>query len=341
MSDLRFCSLSDESHRGLQLANLRWPFIQRKAAHSEPEASLISQSDMFGVLNLNKPEGATSRQIVNVVKRHVHPVKLGHAGTLDPMATGVLPVCLGQATKLIPLLQKSAKVYEAQFTLGQTSDTDDATGEVCEVVGAAPQGHSAVEAALQQFVGEIAQVPPVYSAVRVNGQRAYAKARRGEGVELKPKKVRVYGIELLEFSWPILTVSITCGSGTYIRSIARDLGERLGCGGLMSSLIRSSSSGLALVDSLDPNVLTAENLAEHIVNPVGLVRQHLNVIRYCSATDQLLVGQGRPLSHAGDAEEGASVGFLSADGAELLATGEVKRGHLQPRNVFRVGQVST
>ena len=296
---------------------------------------------MFGVLNLNKPRGKTSRQIVNVVKRLVHPLKLGHAGTLDPMATGVLPVCLGRATKLIPLLQKSAKVYDAEFTLGQTSDTDDATGVISEVPVAAEQAQDAVDAALQKFVGVIAQVPPVYSAVKVNGHRAYAKARRGEGVELKAKNVTVFSIEILRYSWPVLQVRITCGSGTYIRSIARDLGKRLGCGGLMSGLIRWSSAGLMLPDSLDPNVLTAENLAQHLVSPVRLVRQHLNVIHRCSTSDRLLVGQGRPLSHEGEAKEGAPVGFLSEDGCELLAIGEVKRGHLQPRSVFHVDQFST
>ena len=289
---------------------------------------------MFGVLNLNKPEGVTSRQVVNRVKRLVHPVKLGHAGTLDPMATGVLPVCLGRATRLIPLLQKASKVYEAEFILGQTSNTDDCTGDVISTEGVMPVPIEHVTAALTAFQGKITQVPPDFSAVKVNGQRAYARARRGEDFELREKTVCINSIELLEYSWPTIRLRVTCGSGTYIRSIARDLGASLGCGGLMSDLVRTATSGLQLQNSVDPETLTAANLQSLIVNPVSLVTDQLDVLHRCSDEDQVLVSRGRTITNLQSSEDGATVGFLSSDGATLLALGEVAGSMLQPRSVF-------
>ena len=204
---------------------------ETNAAILIPESVNCRQQSMFGVLNLNKPPGVTSRDVVNVVQRIVKPIKVGHAGTLDPMATGVLLVCVGPATRLISLLQQAPKNYVAEFRLGERSDTDDSTGTVSvQEASASSVTMSQLETTLQSFVGSFDQVPPVFSAVKVQGQRAYAKARRGEDVQLLAKRVTVYAIDLLDFSWPVVSLRIRCGSGTYIRSIARDLGEKLGCG---------------------------------------------------------------------------------------------------------------
>ncbi|MCA9033991.1 MAG: tRNA pseudouridine(55) synthase TruB, partial [Planctomycetaceae bacterium] len=204
------------------------------------DRSVNRNAALFGVININKPEGITSRDVVNRVQKLVRPEKCGHAGTLDPMATGVLLVCVGPATRLISYLQDTTKVYEADFLLGQTSNTDDITGEVASVqLKASPPARKSVQAALDQMTGSIAQVPPSFSAVHVNGRRAYDLARRGEAVELVAREVQIDSIEIIRYEWPQLTVKVSCGSGTYIRSIARDLGEALGCGGLMSRLVRT------------------------------------------------------------------------------------------------------
>lgn len=298
---------------------------------------------MFGVLNLNKPVGKTSRDAVNVVQRIVKPAKVGHAGTLDPMATGVLLVCVGSATRLISLLQQAPKTYVAQFRLGETSDTDDSTGEVEKVTGVQRPDRSELEDVLASFVGKIEQVPPTFSAVKVKGQRAYAKARRGEEVLLSAKSVEVYTIDLLEYSWPELTVVVHCGSGTYIRSIARDLGSQLGCGGLMSALERTAIGDFILKKAVSPDDLTADNLSEHMTDAIHIV-SHLPKYR-CSADDVALLKTGRMLSAVTERIETSqqmdsteqSVALVSHDGARLLAMGEFQgnRSQIQPRAVFK------
>lgn len=294
---------------------------------------------MFGVLKLNKGKNASSRDVVNVVQRLVKPHKAGHAGTLDPMATGVLLVCVGKATKLISVLQDTRKVYSAEFLLGQRSDTDDATGNVVHTPNCAPIRRETVESALRQFVGEISQVPPVFSAIKKNGQRAYAKARRGETVELEARPVTVYSINVVDFDWPRLTLTIECGSGTYIRSIARDLGNALECGALMSSLVRTAVGEFSIDNSVTTDDLTAENVDCHLTDPVEIV-QHLNRYR-CDDSDEAAVAIGRPISVRGDSLQNMSqaddrVAMTSQDGDRLLAMGifQQDRCVIQPRNVF-------
>lgn len=296
---------------------------------------------MFGVLNFDKPEGLTSRDVVNVVQRLVRPHKVGHAGTLDPMATGVLLVCIGKATRLIPMLQSSPKTYVAEFQLGQVSATDDSSGDVevsnVELQGPPPTQED-VERELKSFQGTIDQVPPKFSAVKVNGHRAYKKAREGEDVELSAKKVTIHQIELLDYKWPRVVVSIECGSGTYIRSIARDLGEQLGCGGLMSGLQRtqigefSSSNGISLDD------INAENVDQLMVNPLKVVS---HIPHYpCSVVEREHLRNGGSFSarqNTADLEEmkGRTIALTTEDGEHLLAFAEIKLdGKVQPRQMF-------
>ncbi len=296
---------------------------------------------MFGILNLSKPAGVTSRDVVNVVQRIVKPFKVGHAGTLDPMATGVLLVCVGKATRLISLLQEAPKTYHAEFILGQRSDTDDSTGNVEDVELLGPQPtEQQVKDGLTTYIGTINQVPPAFSAVKVAGQRAYAKARRGEEVTLAAKQVVVHDIQLLHYRWPSMTVAITCGTGTYIRSIARDLGEQLQCGGLMNALERSRIGRFNVASAVDPTELTAETLPALLVDPIQLV-SHLRQYR-CNETDQLLVRAGRLIDidqlklDGSNSSEDANIVLTSEDGNMLLAFAEFAndRQQLQPRNVF-------
>ncbi len=299
---------------------------------------------MFGVLNLNKPAGVTSRDVVNVVQRLVKPAKAGHAGTLDPMATGVLLVCVGAATRLISLLQRSSKTYVAGFRFGQRSDTDDCSGIVTDVpIDGDVPSEQQVRDVLRTFIGTIEQVPPAFSAVKVNGQRAYAKARRGESVELKSKSVHVFAIDVIEYAWPNLTLQIECGSGTYIRSIARDLGASLGCGGLMTSLERTAIGEFLVTAAIAPESLSAESIVTMMTDPIRVVADMPTY--QCNSDDEELVRIGRQLSisksklHIPDGTDAAQVSeiaVVSADGTRLLALGELNLQNevVQPRTVF-------
>jgi len=200
-----------------------------------------------GFLVLDKPSGITSRDAVDHAQHWFPKVRLGHAGTLDPAATGVLVLGVGPAaTRLIEYVQQQEKVYRSTFVLGATSTTDDGDGNVTPQPLAIPPDQVAVETALRQFVGRFSQTPPAYSAALVQGQRAYSKARRGEEVVLAPRPVEVYRIDLLRYDYPQLDVEILCGKGTYIRSIARDLGAALQTGGYVSQLRRTRVGGFTM-----------------------------------------------------------------------------------------------
>ena len=203
--------------------------------------SLTSPNDRSGVLNLNKPGGMTSRDVVDLVSRPLRKakVKVGHAGTLDPLATGVLVVCVGSATRLIEYVQRMPKAYRTVVLLGARSDTLDADGKVEAVEDPPIPTEAEVRSALLTQVGTISQMPPQFSALKVEGKRAYDLAREGQAVELAARPVRIDQVELISYAWPRLELQVDCGSGTYIRSIARDIGEILGCGGLVEVLTRT------------------------------------------------------------------------------------------------------
>ena len=204
---------------------------------------------MDGVMILDKPKGYTSAQALNRVKKAVGAKKAGHTGTLDPFATGVLPVCFNQATKAIPYLGDDIKEYEAEMTLGVSTDTMDDTGTVTGRVSAEHIGRNEVEEVIEGFSGEIMQVPPMYSAAKVSGTKLYALARAGKEIERKPKRVAIEEIRLLHFSYPKATFYVRCSRGTYVRVIASDAGKKLGCGAHLSELRRLRSGPFALSDA--------------------------------------------------------------------------------------------
>ena len=206
---------------------------------------------LTGLLVVDKPLGWSSMDIVRRLRRVTGGAKAGHAGTLDPLATGVVVCCLGKATKLIDSLMGLTKIYEAAVDLSAFTNTDDREGPREEVHVATPPTSEVILAALPQFIGEIDQKPPAYSAIHVDGQRAYKLARRGETVDLPSRKVHVHAIELLHYTWPIATLRITCGKGTYIRSLARDLGTALGTGGHLAALRRTAIGPYKLENAFD------------------------------------------------------------------------------------------
>ncbi len=216
--------------------------------------------NLSGLLNLDKPTGVTSRGVVDRVARSLRGVKVGHAGTLDPLASGVLVVCVGSATRLVEYVQRMPKTYRTVVRLGAWSDTLDADGRVTEVDHPEVPDAGAIRAALDRQVGTIEQRPPAFSALKVAGRRAYDLARAGEAVDLAPRPVTIDRIDLLGYAWPRLELEIACGSGTYIRSIARDLGEALGCGGLVEVLVRTRIGPFTQAEALDPTALSAETI---------------------------------------------------------------------------------
>jgi tRNA pseudouridine55 synthase len=205
---------------------------------------------------------------------------VGHAGTLDPLATGVLVVCVGQATRLIPYVQQMPKHYRATFLLGHRSETDDVEGEVTAIMGARPPSHQALNDALPQFLGDIEQVPPAHSAVKVGGRRAYKLARAGKTIELSPRTVTIHRLEIRRYEYPELELDVECGSGTYVRSLGRDLAAALGTFAVMSALQRISIGGFHVDDAIALDQLTAEavrrNLQPAISAVGGLQRVHLD-----------------------------------------------------------------
>lgn len=252
---------------------------------------------MDGVMILDKPRGCTSAQALNRVKKAVGAKKAGHTGTLDPFATGVLPVCFDQATKAIPYLGDYIKEYEAEMTLGVSTDTMDDTGTVTGRVSAEHIGSNEVREVIEGFSGEIMQVPPMYSAAKVSGTKLYALARTGKEIERKPKRVTIEEIRLLHFSYPKATFYVRCSRGTYVRVIASDVGKKLGCGAHLCELRRLRSGPFALsnansiedVESGNYNILPLDevlagyprvylegNLCESVRNGIPLSREVLS-----------------------------------------------------------------
>ena len=225
-----------------------------------------------GILVVAKPSGPTSHDVVDLVRRLSSTRRVGHGGTLDPFAAGVLPLFLGRATRLVEYHLSGVKRYRATMCFGERSTTDDIDGERTPGAGPAPSREQ-VETALAGFTGPQRQVPPAYSAVQIEGRRAYQLARQGEPVELAPRDVVVHAANLVEWDGsdparPIAIVDIECSAGTYIRAIARDLGEQLGCGAYLGALVRTASGGFRLEDAI-----TFESLREHAGDgPAGITR---------------------------------------------------------------------
>lgn len=206
--------------------------------------------NLNGIICVNKPEGFTSFDVIAKMRGILRLKRLGHAGTLDPMATGVLPVFAGRATKACDIIPDRDKTYEAGFKLGLVTDTQDSSGTVTEERSADGISGQDVENALCAFRGDIMQIPPMYSAVMINGQRLYDIARQGRTVEREARPVTVYSLELLEFDSVKKEgrLSVSCSKGTYIRTLINDIGESLGCGGIMTSLARTRACGFELKD---------------------------------------------------------------------------------------------
>lgn len=224
--------------------------------------------DVFGFLNIDKPLGMTSHDVVHKVRRGLQIKKVGHAGTLDPLATGVLVVCLGSATRLSEYVMASRKRYRAQVHLGIVTTTYDKEGDTIQTRDAEHITRADVDAVLPRFTGEIDQIPPAYSAIKQGGRKLYELARAGETVERAPRQVTIESLEIADWSPPLFTLDVVCGAGTYIRSLAYDLGEALGVGAHLAGLIRTASGAFALENAVTLDALLQDaEWTRHVTGP--------------------------------------------------------------------------
>ena len=220
---------------------------------------------MNGILNIFKPKGMSSFDVVRVVKKVAKTGKVGHTGTLDPEATGVLPVCIGRATKIIDYIMDSEKIYEVTFKLGIRTTTYDLEGEVLEERDTSNLRDEDILGVVKDFIGEYSQVPPMYSALKQNGVRLYELARKGIEVEREGRLIKIYNIEDVKINNPYVSMKVTCSKGTYIRSLCYDIGEKLGVFATMTELNRSKTSVFSQEKSININDLTEENIEDYIV----------------------------------------------------------------------------
>ncbi|MGH7585309.1 MAG: tRNA pseudouridine(55) synthase TruB [Gemmatimonadales bacterium] len=280
---------------------------------------------MNGLLLVDKPAGPTSHDVVAQVRRALGTRAVGHAGTLDPFATGLLVVLVGRATRLARYLAVLPKVYRATAVLGARTDTDDATGEVLAGNrGPLPASREVVAAVLESLVGARLQRPPAYSAKKVAGVRSYRLARRGAAIDLAPVEVVVHEADLLEWKPPALTFRVSVGSGTYVRALARDLGETLGCGAHLSALRREAIGAMRVEEAVALDDITAAALG-----PMTRAVAHLPLVPLDPDAVRA-VGHGRAVPSPGSLEGSVA---LVADG-ELLAVGRADGDWLRPEVVL-------
>lgn len=273
-----------------------------------------------GVIPIDKPPGATSRQVVNAVARALGMKTVGHAGTLDPLAAGVVVVCVGHATKLVNFLHQLPKRYEAVFLLGRSSASDDLETPVEEEANPRQPTRDEIEAALPAFRGEILQRPCDYSAVHVNGQRAYHLARKGRSIELPAKAIRIDHLQITSYEWPRLAVEVICSTGTFIRALGRDLAGTVGTQAVMESLVRTSVGPFSREASMPLADLRPETVQAAIRPPVVAVPHLQRVVLADTELDAAVRGGfvTGPMSAENPAEEhlaaidpsGAMVGIL-------------------------------
>ena len=283
------------------------------------------------VLPLDKPEGPTSHDMVAAVRRALGQRRVGHTGTLDPFASGLLLACVGKATRLAEYLSGLDKSYDAVARLGEVTDTLDREGAVVETHrGWEGLDAPAVEAALGSLRGRLEQVPPAYSAKKIRGKAAHRLARQGEAVELAPAAVTVHAIELASLDLPLVGFRVRCSSGTYVRALARDLGAMLGVGAHLVRLRRTSIGGFGLAGALTPDRLDDEAaVAAASIEPLEALR-HLPTL-VADDDEAGLLSQGRPLQRF---DEGLDGLVAVAHAGALLAVAESSGGVLRPRKVF-------
>lgn len=243
---------------------------------------------MDGVINVYKEEGISSFGVVSRVKKICNTGKVGHTGTLDPLATGVLPVCIGRATKIIQYIMENKKVYVAKVTLGKVTETYDKEGAILREKDTSNISNERIIEVINSFIGESLQIPPMYSALKVNGKRLYEMARQGIEIERQGRKVIIYNIDIIDISNPEVTIRVECSKGTYIRSLCYDIGEALGCGAYMSFLEREATGVFLKENSVRLEELSSDNVKEYII-PIKEVLKEYEELKVNNKFENLLL----------------------------------------------------
>ena len=293
---------------------------------------------MDGILNINKPEGMTSHDVVATIRKLLGQRRVGHAGTLDPAASGVLPICIGQGTRVAEYLSESGKAYRATIIFGIATDTYDAEGAITSTASTADLTISQIEKTLPLFLGSQMQVPPRYSAIKLQGQPSYKRARAGEEITLDPRPIVIHALEVIDWSPPALVLAIECSKGTYIRSLAHDLGQYLGCGACLGALIRTRSGPFSLPESITLEQLaTAVNSAsvQDYLYPVDkALEQYPALVLDAGTTGQ--VKHGNPFSYTIPTNN--HLARVYDPGGHFLAIAEwdAERQAWQPKKVFTI-----
>ena len=284
-----------------------------------------------GIIIIDKPAGWTSMDVCAKLRGILHEKRVGHAGTLDPMATGVLPVFVGQATKAVSFAEGGKKVYEAVLLLGRVTDTQDTTGETLEERAVTVTADD-MRAALPRFLGEIEQIPPMYSAIKVNGQKLYDLARQGKEVARKPRRITIYDLALTEeLGNGQYALRVECSKGTYIRTLCHDLGQALGCGGCMAALRRTEASGFCIGEAV--TLEDAAREGEALLRPLDSLFRAYPAFTIPNATLEKKCLCGNPLRVS------LADGFYRVYGCDgtFLALSEARAGLLtSKRNFFSV-----
>ncbi|MEO0530575.1 MAG: tRNA pseudouridine(55) synthase TruB [Planctomycetota bacterium] len=300
----------------------------------------VVNKNPFGLLNVNKHTGATSRDVVNRVQWQLKQIakrdgtkaaKVGHAGTLDPIATGVLVLCVGSATRLIEHVQRQPKRYRGTFQLGQRSPSDDIELPVESVPDAPVPTLAEIEATLPEFIGQIKQVPPAYSAIKIDGKKAYDLARDGKAPEMKSRTVTIHELAVVSYDYPELVLDIRCGSGTYVRAIGRDLAAKLDTGAVMSALERTAIGEFTVQNATGVDAIDETTLPDLLL-PAGLALADTPRIEV-NRTEIAELRNGRFLDRP-QAPRGPELAAFDAAG-ELVALLKPRgNGRLQPTRVF-------
>lgn len=293
--------------------------------------SKTENASLFGFLNIYKPKGLTSHDVVARLRKITKVRQIGHTGTLDPFATGVLPICIGKATRLIEYLDDD-KEYLATVQFGKNTATYDLEGEITATFDKKVTEED-VKNALKDFEGEISQIPPIYSAIKVNGKKLYDYARQGQDIEIKPRKVTISKIELKEFDKTSQSAKITvaCSKGTYIRSIAYDLGAKLGCGGYLTALERTKAGKFQVNSAIKLEGLTeVSQIVENLINPLDM----LNIpIHNLSENERERVSHGMSICNSDFPD--SDIVILSY-GGRIYAIGKVEQNKILVKKVFEV-----
>jgi tRNA pseudouridine55 synthase len=242
---------------------------------------------MDGVLNVYKPIGMTSYDVVHKIKKLCYTKKVGHTGTLDPEASGVLPICIGKATKIADYIMNDNKIYKAELKLGIITDSYDRVGKVLSTNEVTVDEETIIQV-IKSFIGENYQIPPMYSAIKINGQKLYNLARQGIEIEREARKVYIYDVQIININLPYVEFLVKCSKGTYIRSLCYDIGNKLSCGGTMWNLERVETGDFKLTDAVKLDLLTSENVNEYLI-PISEALAKYETIHIDNKFEKLLL----------------------------------------------------